>query len=872
MPLSNETTIYTQQSDTRHNKVDNLLNQVKTLQDNLLRTPHAYGFVKDGPVITDNGRSTTARELVKTETDAAFECIISILERLQKREIYPAYAHFALRMFLTVRGPIIQHSSLDYTAQPYFQLTRACLAVAEVVGIDDANIIGKAPSPRTNSVDSNQQLARPEADNKELIAKVDTLRQFYHSIANAKTVQDSSTSDEYTYTQAIESLIPFSEALYEQEKAQLLGTIDTFNKTIEYLSEEDHWPLYYLLVGGYLNELIPCHSKLIGILKLLDQQYHRPLCQALGNRQLKKLISSSNTDYASYANLKTTLSVLSKNARLNLLQQLGSEWLRNAANGSYWLAEFLELIPENDRLPALQLLGDELLKAQFNNINSLEEILNILPENHRWTLCHTLGGMHLTGIAASFKDIQALLSSLPENARWALCEVLGGKHLNEFLLEPAQLAAVVSLMPKAVNIAETFVPHFAIHRTLDDLVEKLLHQQDCKLHQQLTSDLAGAEDLKHHIWNFQQLVVLLTYLENEVDFKSHLHEINSGSLQAIINTNSRLIDVSKNISTENYKLLCEKLGERHTIGLLSNGNFNVETLQQLPKPFQEPYMMATVRKSFEFSQDKFHLFASILKTLPNENIQTLMNVIGEDSVKRLIFEEAVFFHHNRKRISEDYKQDYPNDLRTMIKVLPLTAFEHADDKGRRPLGYLIEAGAVDSTWAMLLKGVNVNVKENVKHGMTGKERAERNSAMKPLRPLFTSAFQQHSLIKQCQQSLATGDYKTAFKLPGIAKKDIKSALLYAAVTGRLLLLLHDFCLAEIARIMPEAENANELETKWRGRAEDIEKKLNFYLDWQKVSEACTKTPAPSQQLADAQQPQAEAGTAVSSQVARLGNR
>ncbi len=498
--------------------------------------------------------------------------------------------------------------------------------------------------------------------------------------------------------------------------------------------------------------------------------------------------------------------------------------LRNVIKDYGTLEKQLRNLSENDRPKLCQALGNAYLWELIRNVDDFINLFVVMDHNIRFLFgdlsTTSLESSHfrrLTTVNDHFYKILLSLSQInPYNQQSSdtlqLLKTLGGEHLR-----------------KLVNTSK------ALGRTISSINPSLISRQS-----------------PHFFISFYEL------LGNE-HLQGLMQQVDDFSWEHCWQPPSDDSNVSKAI----YRPLFEMLGSKH-LQSLTKSRGNLDHLTNILPGGAQIFLHQVLGSKF-YKAD-INECMQLCEQLPIESIQNfLSHQIGPQFLQKTIRDtitlitqpsEADKFSNVNGKVVRIVDQ-----LRKLLKLSPLNVLNHADTQELAPLHCCMTAGDIDSTWILLLKGVDISAQDT-----------RVNSSMESLQRLFTSEFQNHELITQCQTLLDNNNYSEALSLIDQAQQNPGSALLYAAVKGRMLILLHEHCISNIAGITSKSENAYELKQTWLERVEDIEKKLNFYLDWQKVSEACTKTPAPSQQSADAQPPQAEAGTVVSSQVAGLGNR
>ncbi len=817
-----------------------LLENVKALKAQLQQTPDAFGYVSnDVPEISDSG--ITLRQQLESEAEAAFDCIITTLKRLQNNEIDEQYARFALRMFLVVRGMLIRGSSLNYAFNPSLPLNSACFEVAATVVKKDnkdqkdknketfLNIL--MPDTRTieDETETSQQ-PLTHIDKKKIsqlsrmildvFNKYSDIRSEPYSIIAEKT--PANDIEKFTEDNSIQLLKDIETALTTTQRNHAVSLADDqkiagikrkLNQLYTNIKEND--------TPEKLVEEFDILNLSIGIPQYFTVVY---FFEFLNDKQLNRLVSN-------YVNFQTALIKLPKDQHEGLVYSLDSDNLRDL----------------------------------ISNLIAFEFVLQTTHEKVRLLLCKKLGSEHLrTVIRITYAEFSTLANTAPKESPkgslyLSLFELFSGESRFEFfqLLNGTKAGPIIK---------ETAT----LYRLLI-----LLAPTTCKSVIQITESqslMFREGSITHSLLDFLKIIPV----DARIDFCEFLKSgMRFYDLQFKIDNYEELHRNLDLLHPQDQWKLCQLIGHKHLRSLLTNGDHIAHIIKEhLPAYNHAMCLRALGGEHLQRHIQTYEQLTSLLEHLHVGCLKEFFSLLGEPLVAHLMQSIAHTIKPPTKHVSADIKKELNNKFSRFKKTLislPLTVIDELDEHGRTLLHFRMMANDIESTWILLLKGASIHAK---KPGLLGwliaKTPADLSSrpVIKPLSILFTPIFQQHLLITQCQKSLRQGDYKTAFTLVGIAKQEIKSALLRAAVTGRLLLLLHNFCLAKIDEITPETENAHKLEQKWLERAETIEPKLDFYLDWQKVSEACTKAPAPSRR-----DPQAkwDAGSPVASHTTTHGS-
>ncbi len=105
---------------------------IQALYDTIKKDKQAYDFVNDETIeIGDN--KTSLRTKVRHHTNNAFKFILQLLQSCTEGNTSLEYTELSLRIFLLKHRELTRESCLDATFHPFFDLSKACLAIAGAV-------------------------------------------------------------------------------------------------------------------------------------------------------------------------------------------------------------------------------------------------------------------------------------------------------------------------------------------------------------------------------------------------------------------------------------------------------------------------------------------------------------------------------------------------------------------------------------------------------------------------------------------------------------------------------------------------------------------------------------------------------------------
>ncbi len=123
-----------------HNNVAALINTVTVQFESCKNDSKTFASISDEEYWVGELK-TSERQQASLEFDAAVNCLLTILRKLQVKDISLSYANFALRLVLAVRWQGVQGGDLDYTYRPFSATTALFYTMAKAIVRDDEALL-----------------------------------------------------------------------------------------------------------------------------------------------------------------------------------------------------------------------------------------------------------------------------------------------------------------------------------------------------------------------------------------------------------------------------------------------------------------------------------------------------------------------------------------------------------------------------------------------------------------------------------------------------------------------------------------------------------------------------------------------------------